>query len=731
MDALLEWNISADESPGDWEVLARACLRQGDAETAALACTILMKAEHLHGDLAITHANRLVKQGMAGAAIRLLTAQFGDRPTNNAAKQALVRAWIEENPRVALDLFDAADDEPDLALLRVDTLRALDRLDEASSLIERLANRFPEDLRVLTRQARIEERTRNWAKAIGHWTRIMQDHPGQSTLARMKVMQLQARFELFEDAASSAAGLMWPKTADESVDLLTRIEVLQTALQSRAVRDLIIAAAAPAERGRHTPETWAQIMTMLLDSGHIGLAAWLTTQGLVFNAAAIELMQQARPLLGLSDLDLRNPAKAARITSPHVLLPALSDMARTQDNKAAADGKILLVNATLAAGGAERQFVLLVKSLLGAGLDPDRLIVALFSSADELGHGHFRVALEDLGVTIVNLQSQNASAPDLPPDYRRLLALMPRRLRADLLPLLGLCLKERPSVIHGWQDRSSIAAGLAGIMAGTPRIILTARNMQPNRRLLADGESYRGIYRMLCKAASVQMAANSEAGVRDYQAWLDLPEGTLSVLHNAIDTKAFPLLRTEPAGRGERPVRIVGVFRLAANKRPELWMRTVARLRARGRIKVQPKIVGSGPFLSEIEALKGELGLHDLVVAGNLSSAGAIYGDADILLLMSRVEGTPNVVIEAQCCGLAVAACDVGGVKEALMPGNLILPVDADPETAATLIEDWISGLDWSQQEANVLAVRNKYDVTKLADETLKLYRIDHAQVLV
>lgn len=151
-------------------------------------------------------------------------------------------------------------------------------------------------------------------------------------------------------------------------------------------------------------------------------------------------------------------------------------------------------------------------------------------------------------------------------------------------------------------------------------------------------------------------------------------------------------------------------------------MRTISKLRQRGRIEIRPRIVGYGPFLSTVEALKTELGLPDLSVESHLSSAEDIYGGADVLLLMSRVEGTPNVVIEAQCCGLAVAACDVGGVREAVGPGNLILPAVISPEEAASRIEDWLLSLDQANLADRIAAVRQKYDMSRLAETAFETY---------
>ena len=732
-DVLFEAGYAVVDQPGLWELLARGCLGNGDLETAALACTALEQAGLLYGDLAVAHASYLVSKGEAAAAAALLTSLFGAAPTVVAARQALLKALLESDPERALHLLnDVGDGGLELALVRADAHRSLNQIDEAAAVLRETADRFPADIRITTRQARLEERRGNWAQAIAYWSLILERYPSQGAAAQMKIMQLQTRFEHMDSAATTAASFVWPRTPVVAVpDLLERIEILSALAQSHAVREAIVSAATVENRHRHADDTWVKVANWLIDAGQIGLAAWLVNQGIPVGDEAGALIATAQAIFGPQRRDMRSAAKASAVISPDFLLPQLRAHSIAAEAGVATDSKILLVNATLAAGGAERQFVLLIKALLKAGVEAGRIEVALFSTAKERGHSHFQPSLEALGVRLFNLGTSATDFAHLQPTVRKWLALMPRRLRSDVLPLIELCMAERPAVIHGWQDRSAIAVGLAGVMTGVQKIVLTARNMQPDRRFLAEGGSYRRIYAMLCGLPNVQMTVNSEAGARDYETWIGLPEGTLDVMHNGVDVSAFPILPTAKWTVTDRPVvRILGVFRLAANKRPELWMRTVSALRARGRVEVEPRIVGSGPFLSEIEALRDELGLQDLRIEKHLSTAEAIYGGADILLLMSRVEGTPNVVIEAQCCGLSVAACDVGGVREALGQGNLVMPHDIEPSEAARLIEEWIFSIRESERDDRIMMVRNKYDMATLARSTLRVYGFGDGRVV-
>jgi glycosyltransferase involved in cell wall biosynthesis len=70
--------------------------------------------------------------------------------------------------------------------------------------------------------------------------------------------------------------------------------------------------------------------------------------------------------------------------------------------------------------------------------------------------------------------------------------------------------------------------------------------------------------------------------------------------------------------------------------------------------------------------MAADLGLlpHVVEFRGAVAMSAQEYRAADIFVLTSDFEGTPNVILEAMACGLPVVACRTGGVAEIVRHGE-------------------------------------------------------------
>jgi glycosyltransferase involved in cell wall biosynthesis len=98
-------------------------------------------------------------------------------------------------------------------------------------------------------------------------------------------------------------------------------------------------------------------------------------------------------------------------------------------------------------------------------------------------------------------------------------------------------------------------------------------------------------------------------------------------------------------------------------------------------------VVGDGPERAALEARAALTAPERVRFLGSLADPAPAYAAADVVLLSSRTEALPAVLIEAGLLGLPVVCTDVGFVREVVVDGvtGLLVPPD-DPNAMAAAV---------------------------------------------
>lgn len=336
--------------------------------------------------------------------------------------------------------------------------------------------------------------------------------------------------------------------------------------------------------------------------------------------------------------------------------------------------RIGVVAGTLGQGGAERQLYYLLRALRHNGTD-----VRLFC----LTQGEFwEERVRELGVPITWVGKSRSRI-------------------ARLVRLVAEVRLFRPQILQSQHPYTNLYAA-AGARALGLREVGAIRSdarseIRSNGRLL--GNALLRVPRTI--------AVNSREGLRNAIA-LGVSPDRLHFLPNVVDTDHF-----RPAPRaGGIPVRLLAVGRLGPEKRFDRFIDHLAGLRASG-LDVRGILVGDGPLRVDLERQACGLGLLN----GGLEFRGAVrdpreaYNEADLLVLTSDWEGTPNVLLEAMACGLPVVANRVGGVADIVRDGETGLLADVeDADALRSALRELVSTLPLRAamgQNAREFVVRN------------------------
>lgn len=401
-------------------------------------------------------------------------------------------------------------------------------------------------------------------------------------------------------------------------------------------------------------------------------------------------------------------------------------------------GRILLVTGSLCAGGAERQVATTAVSLARSGHEVE--VLSMYSGVPatefyrELVESHVTIRTLTDFPSLLSRTADSQLKPHLDRlqqvDCRALLKLFPATLREEIVMMAASFMLLKPSVVHLWQDHTNLVGGVAALLAGAPRIILAGRNVAPHH-FEYHRHYMRSVYRFLLRFPEVQMINNSAAGARSYAEWLSLPETRIGVVRNAVDTGFFKwsvedvaALRNKWGVPDGSPL-VGGVFRFSPEKDPLLWLDSIA-IVSQKLPKARFVLLGEGEMQTKIEQRLCELGLSDRVrVAGLVRDMGNAMAAFDVLLLTSKNEGLPNVLIEAQLAGCPVVTTDVGGTAETLVPGVTGWVVSRrEKQLLADAVCRTLVDKDW-RERACALGQKNAKDnfsVERLLSDTLVVY---------
>ena len=289
-------------------------------------------------------------------------------------------------------------------------------------------------------------------------------------------------------------------------------------------------------------------------------------------------------------------------------------------------------------------------------------------------------------VMVVSLREPEALVPELTAAGVEVVSLGMSKGVADPrgVPRLARQVRRfRPDIVHSHMVHANLLSRVTRLFCHMPVLVCTAHNVDEG------GRRREWMYRLTDHLADVTTNV-SQAGVDRYVRVGAVPAGRILLMPNGVDTHAFAASQEQRVamrtslGLGREFV-FLSLVRLEIVKGVDTLLLAMERV-----VQDCPDVIlliaGEGSQRLPLECMLAQLDLcrNKVVFLGLRKDTAELMAASDALVLPSRMEGLPMVLLEAASSGLPVVATDVGGSSEAVRDGDTgyLVPPD-DPDALA------------------------------------------------
>lgn len=275
---------------------------------------------------------------------------------------------------------------------------------------------------------------------------------------------------------------------------------------------------------------------------------------------------------------------------------------------------------------------------------------------------------------------------------------------------------------HGYK---ALAYAVAGALVHRRPLVATLHGFTP---VSSKKRFYAWLYLALCRLPVVGRVVCVSESIAELARQTKVSAGKIVVLPNAI---AAPPPAANPVPAEAMPTVASGplvgfIGRLRSEKGPDLFLECFRSIR-KALPQVRAVVLGDGPDRELLQERVRQLGLGDVVrMLGYVEDVSPWLERFDVILLSSRTEGTPMVLLEAMQAGTPIAAFSVGGVTELLEGGRCgLLAVPGDVEGLARQAVRVLNepGLRASLTAAARTRSSGRYGIEQCAARWESLYR--------
>jgi glycosyltransferase involved in cell wall biosynthesis len=278
-----------------------------------------------------------------------------------------------------------------------------------------------------------------------------------------------------------------------------------------------------------------------------------------------------------------------------------------------------------------------------------------------------------------------------------------------------------PDILHGHGAKGGLYARIAGSRLKEGR--KPVRAYTPHGGSLhysassPTGFVYLAVERFLARRTDVFLF-ESQYGRSVFERKVCVPDGIVRVVHNGVSRGEFSPVRPAPDAAD-----FVFVGELRQLKGIDTLLEALALLDP-GADGPRAAIVGAGADRNELVKLADDLGLSKRVTFPGPMPAREAFALGKCIVVPSRAESLPYIVLEAAAAALPMVATEVGGIPEIFGEQSSRLVPPADPPALAAAMRRILDDPDQANTDAGALATRvaEHFSVQGMADQILNAY---------
>ena len=291
-----------------------------------------------------------------------------------------------------------------------------------------------------------------------------------------------------------------------------------------------------------------------------------------------------------------------------------------------------------------------------------------------------------------------------------------RYLLEKALALAGIIKATKPDIVHSWLWYSNFLCGLSRKFGFWRRIPFVASQR-------GDYHARYGKFRLWLTEKLIYNTADilltNAAPIQRYLCQ-QYPEKKIYSIPNLLELP--PKVWQQPQSPDAAEKLIVSVGRFAPEK-GHRYLITALNLLKRQGITCRCTFLGEGELEAELRSLVAEYGLSEQVAfPGFCKDVFSVLLTADVFVLPSLHESSPNALIEAMAVGLPCVASDVGGIVDLIEDEKNGLRVPSkDSEALASALHRVLTNSDF----ATILGRNARTTIQKKFDSTESMQRLE------